>query len=53
MISSAILCQEALANFSRQQIALTLRARGIFSVFEKFSCAYLFQIALDIVAYTN
>ena len=33
--------------FQRLQIALALRARAIFVVFEKFACAYLFQIALE------
>ena len=32
----------------RPQIALTLRARAILLVFEKFTRAYLFQIALKI-----
>ena len=35
--------------FQRLQIALALRARAIFVVFEKFACAYLFQIALEII----
>ena len=33
--------------FQRPQIALALRARAILLVFEKFTCAYLFQIALE------
>ena len=33
----------------RPQIALTLRARAILLVFEKFTRAYLFQIALEIM----
>jgi len=35
--------------FQRPQIALVLRARAILLVFEKFTCAYLFQIALEIM----
>ena len=35
--------------FQRLQIALTLRAQAILLVFEKFTCAYLFQIALEIM----
>ena len=35
-----------LSIFQRPQIALALRARAIFLVFEKFTRAYLFQIAL-------
>ena len=35
--------------FQRPQIALALRARAIFLVFEKFTRAYLFQIALEIM----
>ena len=33
----------------RPQIALALRARAILLVFEKFTRAYLFQIALEIM----
>ena len=36
-------------NFSRPQIAHTLLARAILLVFEKFTRAYLFQIALEIM----
>ena len=35
--------------FQRPQIALALRARAILLVFEKFTRAYLFQIALEII----
>ena len=35
--------------FQRPQIALTLRARAILLVFEKFARAYLFQIGLEIM----
>ena len=35
--------------FQRPQIALSLRARAILLVFEKFTRAYLFQIALEII----
>ena len=35
--------------FQRAQIALALRARAILLVFEKFTRAYLFQIALEIM----
>ena len=35
--------------FQRPQIALALRARAIFLVLEKFTRAYLFQIALEIM----
>ena len=35
--------------FQRPQIALALRACAILSVFEKFTLAYLFQIALEIM----
>ena len=34
--------------FQRPQVALTLRARAILLVFEKFTRADLFQIALEI-----
>ena len=34
---------------NRPQIALTLRARAILLVFEKFTRAYLFEIALEIM----
>ena len=34
---------------SSRKFAVTLRARAIFLVFEKFTCAYLFQIALEIM----
>ena len=33
--------------FQRPQSALALRARALLLVFEKFTCAYLFQIALE------
>jgi len=36
-------------NFFRPQIALALLARAILLVFEKFTRAYLFQIALEIM----
>ena len=36
--------------FQRQQIALTLQVRAIFSVFEKFTWAHLFQIALETIS---
>ena len=35
--------------FQRPQIALAQRARAILLVFEKYTCAYLFQIALEIM----
>ena len=35
--------------FQRPQIVLPLRARAILLVFEKFTHAYLFQIALKIM----
>ena len=35
--------------FQRPQIALALRACAILLVFEEFTHAYLFQIALEIV----
>ena len=35
--------------FQRPQIALALRAREILLVFEKFTRAYSFQIALEIM----
>ena len=35
--------------FQRLQIALALRARAILLVFEKFTCADLSQIALEIM----
>ena len=35
--------------FQGPQIALALRARAILLVFEKFTRAYLFQIALEII----
>ena len=35
--------------FQRLQIALAIRARAIFVIFEKFSRASLFQIALEII----
>ena len=35
--------------FQRPQIALAPRARAILLVFEKFTRAYLFQIALEIM----
>ena len=35
--------------FQRAQIALALRARAILLVFEKFTRAYLFQVALEIM----
>ena len=35
--------------FQRPQIALALRARTILLVFKKFTRAYLFQIALEII----
>ena len=35
--------------FQRPQIALALRARATLLVFENFTCAYLFQIALEIM----
>ena len=35
--------------FQSPEIALALRARAILLVFEKFTCAYLFQIALKIM----
>ena len=35
--------------FQRPQIALALRARAILLVFEKFTRAYLFQIALEVI----
>ena len=35
--------------FQRPFIALALRARAILLVFEKFTRAYLFQIALEIM----
>ena len=35
--------------FQRPQIALALWARAILLVFEKFNCAYLFQIAVEIM----
>ena len=35
--------------FQRPQITLALRARALLSVFEKFTRAYLFQIALEIM----
>ena len=35
--------------FQRPQIALALPAHAILLVFEKFTCAYLFQIALEIM----
>jgi len=35
--------------FQRPQIALALRAQAILLVFQKFTCAYLFQIALKIM----
>ena len=35
--------------FQRPQIALALRARTILLVFKKFTRAYLFQIALEIM----
>ena len=37
------------------QIVLTQRARAILLVFEKFTCAYLFQICTrnDVITYTN
>ena len=35
--------------FQRQQSALALRARALLLVFEKFTRAYLFQIALEIM----
>ena len=39
----------ALVDFQRPQIALALRARSILLVFEKFTRATLFQIALEIM----
>ena len=33
--------------FQRPQSELALRARALLLVFEKFTCAYLFQIALE------
>ena len=36
-----------LVQFQRPQIALALRARAILLVFEKFTRAYLFQIAQE------
>ena len=38
-----------LSIFQRPQIARTLRACAILLVFEKFTHAYLFQIALEIM----
>ena len=35
--------------FQRLQIALALRARAIVLAFEKFTRAYLFQMALEIM----
>ena len=35
--------------FQRPQSALALRARALLLVFEKFTRAYLFQIALEIM----
>jgi len=35
--------------FQRLQNALALRARAVLLAFEKFTCAYLFQIALEIM----
>ena len=35
--------------FQRPQIALALRGRAILSVFENFTLAYLYQIALEIM----
>ena len=35
--------------FKRPQSALALRARALLLVFEKFTRAYLFQIALEIM----
>ena len=35
--------------FQRPQSALALRARVLLLVFEKFSRAYLFQIALEVM----
>ena len=42
--------------FQRPRIALALRARAILLVFEKFTHAYLFQIALrrnHVITYTK
>ena len=36
-------------KFFRPQIALALRARALLLVFEKFTRAYLFQIAIEIM----
>ena len=36
-------------NKQRPQIALALRARAILLVFEKFTRAYLFEIAVEIM----
>ena len=36
-------------HFQRPQSALALRARALLLVFEKFTRAYLFQIALEIM----
>ena len=41
--------KKELQIFQRPQIALALRARAILLVFEKFTRAYLFQIALEIM----
>ena len=38
-----------LSIFQRPQIALALRAGAILLVFENFTYAYLFQIALEII----
>ena len=35
--------------FQRPQSPLALRGRALLLVFEKFTCAYLFQIALEIM----
>ena len=47
--SRAIWNKLTLLNFQRAQIALALQACAILLVFEKFTRAYLFQIALEIM----
>ena len=49
IFSCAIWNEQALVTFQRPQIALALRTCAILLVFEKFTRAYLFQIALEIV----
>ena len=48
-ISLSIWNKSALVNFQRIQIGLPPQVRGFFLVYRKFTCAYLFQIALEII----